>query len=71
MQRQHSPAQVHVGEGKDAQVQRRGGRQDVAQKTGERGLDAMRQRAVTGNGRAETKENKSLLYHLLIFHRAH
>ncbi len=47
MKRQYSPAQVHVGKGKDTQVQRGGGRKEVLEKTGEGGLYTMGQGAET------------------------
>lgn len=48
--RQHGAAQVCVGEGEDAQVQRGGGGHDVAEKTGQRSLWAVAQRADAGTG---------------------
>lgn len=62
MQCKYSPAQIHVGEGKDTQVQGGAGRKDVSEKTGERGLYAMRQGAETGTERTENKRKVFTLY---------
>lgn len=64
VERQHGPAQVHVGESKHAQVQSGGSRQDVSEETGERRLRAVRQRAQAGTGEGEknnTEQEMSLL----------
>ena len=42
VQQPYSPAQIHVGKGKNTQVQRAGRRQDAAEKTGKRRLCAVR-----------------------------
>lgn len=55
VEREQGPAQVHVGEGKHAQVQSGGSRQDVSEETGERGLNTVRQQAETGTGEGEEK----------------
>lgn len=57
VERQHGPAQVHVGEGKHAQVQGGGSRQDVSEETGERGLDAVAQRAQAGTSKSRGGKN--------------
>lgn len=61
MQREYGPAQLHVGKCKDTQVQRGGSRQDVSEKTGERGLYTMRQGAETGTGKAQNKRRAQRL----------
>lgn len=74
VQHAYSPAQVHVGKGKDTQVQRGGSRQDVSQKTGKRGLHTMSQRAEAGTRKAENKkrrEKAGLFNHLLTFCRVY
>lgn len=62
VKRDHGPAQVHVGESEDAQVQSGGSRQDVSEETGERRLHTVRQRAQTGTGeRRRTELEMSLM----------
>lgn len=64
VERQHGPAQVHVGESKHAQVQSGGSRQDVSEETRQRRLCAVRQRAQAGTGEGEqnsTEQEMSLM----------
>lgn len=69
VEREHGPAQAHVGEGKHTQVQSAGRRQDVSEEAGERGLDTVRQRAHAGAGGGEEKRKQEMslpLYHLVV-----